>query len=149
MKLFDNSVSHNSPENKYVPKDIRDAYASVLYCCANADKDISDEELISLANSFMNIPVFENYDEGEYLVLAEKNAETFTPAEILQGSFGYIKEKLRGKLFCYCCDIFLADGTINEEEKQTLQRIAEISGIGEETAKKIIEVALIRNVNDD
>lgn len=149
MRLFDNVAGQDYEEKKYVPKDVRDAYASVLYCCANADKDISDDELVSLDNSFMTIPVFEDFDEAEYLVLAEKNAENFTPVEILKGGFGYLKEKLRGRLFCYCCDIFLADGTINEEERQTLDRIAEISEIGEETAKKIIEVALIKNVKDD
>lgn len=149
MELFEDFGSMVSPAQSYIPKDIRDAYASVLYCCANADKDISDEELVSLANSFINIPVFEDYDEAEYLVLAEQNAANFTPLEILRGSFNYIKQHLRPKLFFYCCDIFLADGVISEEEKQTMEKIAEISGIDEDTVKKIIEVAMIRNVKDE
>jgi uncharacterized tellurite resistance protein B-like protein len=148
MPLF-NNLGNAGSEEKYVPKDTRDAYASVLYCCANADKDISDEELVSLDNSFMNIPLFDDYDEAEYLILAEKNAVNFTPVEIFEGSFGYIKEKLREQLFCYCCDIFFADGAINEEEQQALDRIAEISGIDKETAKKIVEVTLIRNLKDE
>ncbi|MDQ6812312.1 MAG: hypothetical protein M3040_01020 [Bacteroidota bacterium] len=49
----------------------------------------------------------------------------------------------------HCCDILLADGIITEEEKQTLQIIAELSGIGETTAQKIVDVALLRNIKDD
>jgi uncharacterized tellurite resistance protein B-like protein len=149
MAWFQNLAATNSSEKKYIPVDVRDAYASVLYCCANADKEISDEELISLDNSFMNLPVFEDHDEAEYLKLAEKNATIFTPSEIFDGAFNYIKPSHRPQLYCYCWDIFLADGTITEEEKQALERIAEISGIGEETVKKITEVALLRNVKDE
>jgi len=144
MGLFDNSLTRASAEDKFIPKDIRDAYASALYCCANADKDISDDELMSLDYLFMNISVFDDFDEADYLMLAEKNSQQFSPLQILQGSFNYISEKLRAQLFCYCCDMVLADGAIKEEEKQTLERIADISGIGEEIAGKIIEVAFIR-----
>jgi uncharacterized tellurite resistance protein B-like protein len=149
MLLVEKFLSHESQEKKYVPGDIREAYASVLYCCANADGDISDEELASIDLLFMYIPVFDDYEGGEYLVVAEKNAANFTPIEILEGSFSYVKEKLRPQLFCYCCDIFLSDGVITEEEKQILDKIAVISGLDEATTKKIIEVTLIRNVKDD
>lgn len=149
MVLFKNLFADSAAEKKYVPKDIRDAYASVLYCCANADKNISDEELISLDNSFINLPVFEGYDEGEYLMLAENNTANFTALEIFKGSFSFIKEKSRAKLFCYCCDIFLADEAMSEEEQMTLDKIAEISGIDKETINKIVAVALIRNIKDE
>ncbi len=149
MGLFDNLLNRIPTEKKYVPQDIREAYSSVLYCCANAEGNIGDEELNYIDTLFMTMTVFNDYDGAEYLQLAERTYNNFTPHEILEGSFENIKESLRPQLFCYCCDIFLADGVVTEEEKQILEKITEISGLDAETAKKILEVALIRNLKDE
>jgi uncharacterized tellurite resistance protein B-like protein len=77
------------------------------------------------------------------------NYNNYSPHELIEGSFNYLKECIRPQLFCYCCDIFLADGIVTEEEKKILEKTAEISGIDEQITKKIVEVALIRNVKDE
>ncbi len=92
--------------------------------------------------------IFENYDGADYLQMAEKAYKNFTPDELIDGSFKYIKEDLHAQLFSYCCDVFLADGVVTNEEKRILEKIAEIAKIDEETSKKIVEVALLRNVKD-
>jgi hypothetical protein len=66
----------------------------------------------------------------------------------LEGSFQFVKDEQHAQLFCYCCDVFLADGVVTEEEKKILEKIASLAKIDEETSKKIVEVALIRNVKD-
>lgn len=119
MGLFDNMFKNVSSEKKYVPKDIREAYSAVLYVCANAEQNIRDEEIIFINCLFQTIDIFKEYDGAEYLQIAEKACSNYSPNEIIEGSLNCIKESLRPQLFCYCCDIFLADGVVTEEEKNS------------------------------
>jgi uncharacterized tellurite resistance protein B-like protein len=146
MGLFDNMFNSVPTEKKYVPTDIREAYSVVLYCCANAEGNIGDEEIIFIDTLFQTMNIFKDHDGAEYLQIAEKVYTNYNPQELIEGSFNSLKENLRPQLFCYCCDVFLADGIVTEEEKKILEKLAEISGIEEETTKKIVEVALLRNV---
>src|SRR3954452_637699 len=146
MGLFDNMFSTVPTERKYMPEDIREAYSVVLYCCANAEGNIGDEEIIFIDTLFQTMKVFKGYDGADYLQAAEKIYKSFKPDELIEGSISYLKENLRPQLFCYCCDVLLADGVVTDEEKKILEKLAEISGIDEETTKKIVEVALMRNV---
>ncbi|HSU49552.1 MAG TPA: TerB family tellurite resistance protein [Segetibacter sp.] len=148
MGLFD-TILNNVPEEKtYTPEDVREAYAVVLYCCANAEGNIGDEEVVFIDSLFLTMSIFEGYDGADYLQAAEKVCKNFTLDELLEGSFKLVKEEQHSQLFCYCCDVFLADGVVTEEEKKIMEKIAILAKIDEETSKKIVEVALIRNVKD-
>ena len=149
MGLFDNMFNNMPAEKKFTPEDIREAYSVVLYCCANAEGKIGDEEIIFIDCLFQTMPIFKEYDGAEYLLNAEKIFKNYRLQDLITGSFNYVKENLRPQLFCYCCDIFLADGIVTDEEKEILEKIAEVSGIDEETTKKIVEVAIIRNTKEE
>lgn len=146
MGLFDNMFMNVRTEKKYTPADIREAYSVVLYCCANAEGNIGDEEIVFIDTLFLTMSIFKDHDGAEYLQIAEKVYNNFSVNELIEGSIGYLKESLRPQLFCYCCDVFLADGAVTEEEKKILEKLAMISGISDEVSKKIVEVAIIRNV---
>jgi len=148
MGLFDTMFSSVPTEKKYTPQDVREAYAAVLYCCANAEGNIGDEEIVFIDSLFLTMRIFQGFDGADYLQTVEKAYSNFTPQELIEGSIEFIKPELHAQLFCYCCDVFLADGVVTDEEKKILEKIAEISGIDEETSKKIVEVAIIRNVKD-
>ena len=148
MGLFDTLLNNVSAEKTYTPQDVREAYSVVLYCCANAEGNIGDEEIVFIDSLFLTMSIFENYDGAEYLQTAEKVCKNFDLDEILEGSFKFIKQEQHSQLFCYCCDVFLADGVVTEEEKKIMEKIAVLANIDEETSKKIVEVALIRNVKD-
>ena len=149
MGLFDNLFNNVPTEKKYTPEDVREAYSVVLYCCAGAEGNIGDEEIIFIDCLFQTMSIFKDYDGADYLQKAEKLYNSYNSYQLIEGSFNYLKQSIKPQLFCYCCDIFLADGIVTEEEKKILEKIAEISGIDEQTTKKIAEVALIRNVKDE
>ncbi|MCW3078848.1 TerB family tellurite resistance protein [Segetibacter sp.] len=148
MGLFDTMFSDVPQEKKYEPQDVREAYAVVLYCCANAEGNIGDEEVVFIDSLFLTMSIFEEHDGADYLQLAEKVYNNYTVDQLLEGSFLFIKEEQHAQLFCYCCDVFLADGAVTDDEKQILEKIASLSKIDEETSKKIVEVAIIRNVKE-
>lgn len=148
MGLFDLMLNDVPEEKQYNPEDIREAYAVVLYCCANAEGDIDDEEVIFIDSLFLTMRIFNNYDGADYLQNAERLCNTFRAEELIEGSFNFIREEQHAQLFCYCCDVFLADGAVTDEEKKILEKIAAIAKIDEDLSKKILEVALIRNVRD-
>ncbi len=145
MGLFDKMFNNIPGEKKYTPQDAREAYASVLYCCANAEGNIGDQEIVFIDSLFLTMNIFKDHDGAEYLQIAEKVYGNFNPNELIEGSFNFIKKELHAQLFCYCCDIFLADGVVTEEEKSVLEKIASIAELDEEITKKIVEVAIIRN----
>lgn len=149
MGLFDTMFNNVPEEKKYTPQDVREAYACVLYCCANAEGNIGDQEIVFIDSLFLTMNIFNDHDGAEYLQIAEKVYANFNPNELIEGSFGFIKNELHAQLFCYCCDVFLADGVVTEEEKSILEKIASIAKLDEETTKKIVEVAIIRNVQTD
>lgn len=148
MGLFDTMFNNVPEEKKFTPQDVREAYAVVLYCCANAEGNIGDEEIVFIDSLFLTMSIFKDHDGAEYLQMAEKDYNNFTPDQLIEGSVNFIKPELHPQLFCYCCDVFLADGVVTEEEKKILEKIADITRIDEETSKKIVEVAIIRNVKD-
>ncbi len=47
-------------EKKYLPEDIREAYSVVLYCCANAEGNIGDEEIIFIDTLFQTMSIFKD-----------------------------------------------------------------------------------------
>jgi len=149
MGLFDNIFNNVPTEKTYVPQDVREAYSTVLYCCANAEGKVSDDEIIFIDCLFQTMSIFKEYDGADYLQIAEKAYNNYTTNELIEGSFNFIKESQRPQLFCYCCDIFLADGVVTEEEKKILEKLAELSGLDEQTIKKVVEVALIRNIKGE
>jgi len=148
MGLFDTMFNGVPAEKKFTPQDVREAYAVVLYCCANAEGNIGDEEIVFIDSLFLTMSIFQNHDGAEYLQMAEKAYKNFSPDELIEGSLTSIKKEMHPQLFCYCCDVFLSDGIVTDEEKKILERIAQIAEIDEETSKKIVEVALIRNVKE-
>lgn len=54
------------------PEDVREAYSVVLYCSANAEGNIGDEEIIFIDCLFQTMSIFKNYDSADYLQTAEK-----------------------------------------------------------------------------
>jgi uncharacterized tellurite resistance protein B-like protein len=148
MGLFDTMFNDVPQEKKYEPQDVREGYAVVLYCCANAEGNIGDEEVVFIDSLFLTMSIFEEHDGADYLQIAEKVYGNYTVDQLLEGSFLFIKEEQHAQLFCYCCDVFLADGVVTDDEKKILEKIAALAKIDEETSKKIVEVAIIRNVKD-
>lgn len=149
MGLFDNMFNNMPAEKKFIPENIREAYSVALYCCASAEGKISDDEILFIDCMFQTMPVFKDHDGADYLLNAEKTYKNYRLQDLLEGSFSFVKETMRPQLFCYCCDIFLADGVVTDEEKEILEKIAEVSGIDEEISKKIVEVAIIRNTKEE
>ncbi|MGI8634413.1 MAG: TerB family tellurite resistance protein [Segetibacter sp.] len=148
MGLFDTLLNNVPEEKTYTPQDVREAYAVVLYCCANAEGNIGDEEVVFIDSLFLTMSIFEEYDGADYLQIAEKICKNYALEELLEGCFKFVKEEQHSQLFCYCCDVFLADGVVTDQEKKIMEKIAVLAKIDEETSKKIVEVALIRNVKD-
>ncbi|GEO08374.1 tellurite resistance TerB family protein [Segetibacter aerophilus] len=148
MGLFDTMFNDVPQEKKYEPQDVREAYAVVLYCCANAEGNIGDEEVVFIDSLFLTMSIFQEHDGADYLQIAEKVYSSYTVDQLLEGSFLFIKDEQHAQLFCYCCDVFLADGVVTDDEKKILEKIASLAKIDEETSKKIVEVAIIRNVKD-
>src|SRR4051794_10732380 len=148
MTGFEQIVVAPATGKKYLPKDIREAYASVLFCCVAADKAVGEEELVLLDHSLLSMAVFSECDEAEYVAIAEENARNYPACEILRGSFNSIRKELWPQLFFHCCQILLRNGVMSDKEKHMLDQVIELSSTEGASVKKIMEIALHWDLKD-
>ena len=67
------------------------------------------------------------------------------PSALVNASAAELSDDLKLTAFACAVDIALADGVIEEEEKDIINQLAEVLGVPEKTAISIIEVMIIKN----
>lgn len=67
------------------------------------------------------------------------------PAALVAASVGSLPEDLKLTAFACAVDIALADGVVEDEEKEVINQLAEALEISEQIAIQIIEVLIIKN----
>lgn len=145
MGLFD-SLFGSKQESQEMTK--AEAFAGVLMATVAADGHISDEEAQGLWTILRRMKMFENMSEdkcGHMLnkllgMLKRKGLEA-----LLERCVESLPEKLHPTAFCAACDLALADGGIEDEEKEFLEDLQKRLSIPGDLALTIIEVMLIKN----
>ena len=64
---------------------------------------------------------------------------------MVNASAAELSDDLKLTAFACAVDIALADGVLEEEEKDIINQLAEVLGVPEQTAISIIEVMIIKN----
>ena len=67
------------------------------------------------------------------------------PSALVNASAAELSDDLKLTAFACAVDIALADGVLEEEEKDIINQLAEVLGVPEKTAISIIEVMIIKN----
>ena len=67
------------------------------------------------------------------------------PSALVNASVESLSDDLKLTAFACAVDIALADGVLEEEEKEQINQLAEVLEIPDQTAISIIEVMIIKN----
>ncbi len=145
MGIFD-TLFHSTPSTiTYAPQSEQEAWVSVMYACIAADGEISDTETDKLCELLVVKTLFHNRDIADYYhnsMLAHKQLGSKI---LIDSSVSAIQESNKPTLFTLTMELLLADGILGEKEKEIAEYLTEALALNPETARKIVEVMLIRN----
>lgn len=145
MGLFDKLFSQK--ETKFSAKNEHEAWIAILYGCMSADGNVSDAEI----DKFTSLLGFKHFFRGVDMVSLYKRCALFQKdlgivgsQALIEGSADKISEDDKLTVFALAADLLLADGKLEDKEKEILEFICLKLNISQAMAEKIIEVALIR-----
>lgn len=146
MGLFDKVFGGTS--SKEVTLSSQEAFAGVLLMTVAGDGHISDEEKEGFIAVSNRMQLFKSQTANDFNIMMDKLfglLHKHGPAFLLEKAIASLPNELRPTAFAVATDLVFADGSIEDEEKQFIEKLGGELGIGQELALKIIEVLAIKN----
>ena len=145
MGLFDNMFG-----GKEGKKDLTksEAFAGVLLSAVASDGHISGEEVQGLCTILGRMKLYDNWTDDKFNSMLNRllgmiKREGVGP--VLQRCTETLPEELHETVFANACDLVLADGVVEEEEKEFLDDLQKFLSISGDQAITIVEVMVIKN----
>ena len=145
MGFLDSLFGGMEGSTKLTPQE---AFAGVLLGASACDGHIADEELNSLATALVRMKLYQRYNNRQF-------------NDTLNKLLGYLKkhgvdslidncvEHLPGQLsktaFANACDIVMADGVIEQDEKEFINKLRSKLSLDSKLAKSIARVMVTKN----
>lgn len=145
MGLFD-KLFQAAPENTKLTQ--QEAFAGIAVAIAGADGSIATSEWDGIVNYIRRLSIYDNFSGPAFDKLFDKLfriLKSSGSAALVKASSEGLAEELKLTAFACAVDIALADGVLEDSEKEIINQIATELGIEEKVAIPIIEVMLIKN----
>ena len=145
MGLFD-KIFKEAPENTKLTQ--QEAFAGIAIALAGADGSISQSEWDGIVNYIRRLRIYDNFSAPAFDKLFDKLFKILKKdgaGALVKASVESLSDDLKLTAFACAVDIALADGVLEEEEKNIINQLAEDLQIPEQTAVSIIEVMIIKN----
>ncbi len=145
MGLFD-KIFKQVPEDNKLSK--QEAFAGIALAMAGADGSISQSEWDGIVTYIRRLRLYDNFSgpafdkmfDKLFRILKNQGASALVAASVTG-----LPEDMKLTAFACAVDIALADGVLEDEEKDIINQLAETLEIPEQTAISIIEVLIIKN----
>ena len=141
MGLFD-KIFKQVPEEDKLSK--QEAFAGVALAMAGADGSISQSEWDGIVNYIRRLRLYDNFSGPAFDKMFDKLFRILKnqgASALVSASIGGLPEDLKLTAFACAVDIALADGVLEEEEKDIINQLAESLEIPEQTA---ISITMVR-----
>jgi tellurite resistance protein len=143
--LFDAFFGGMETPRKLTPQE---SFAGVLLAASACDGHISDEEAANLSAAVMRMRLFQRVNDKEFSavinkligILKKKGVDT-----LIDGCCESLPKELVNAAFANACNIVLADGVIDSEERDFVEKLREKLNVDPTTAKTIVQVMVIKN----
>ena len=145
MGLFDSLFGGMESSRKLTPQE---SFAGILLAASACDGHISDDEASNLTTAVGRMRLFQRVNEKEFGqvmnkllgILKKKGCDT-----LLEGCCESLPGELSNAAFANACNIVLADGVVDEEEKEFIEKLRNKLKVEPGTAKAIAQVMVIKN----
>lgn len=145
MGLFD-KIFKQVPEEDMLTK--QEAFAGIALAMAGADGSIAQSELDGIVSYIRRLRLYDNFSSPAFDKMFDKLFRILKnqgASALVAASVTGLPEDLKLTAFACAVDIALADGVVEDEEKEIINQLAELLEIPEQTAISIIEVLIIKN----
>lgn len=146
MGLFDQVLGDSFQEEHHFGP--QEGFAGTLMAASACDGHMADEELQSLFTILARMKLYANVPDHKFRSMMDRIVGLMKrggPEKLLEHSVPAIPPELRETVFANACDIVLADGIVDPEEKAFIDDLMiklEISG---DRAITIVQVMVDKN----
>lgn len=145
MELFDEAFGSFSQQQPIGP---REAFAAVLLCASACDGHIADEEVQSLVVALGRMKLYQHVPGHQFGSMMDRLLGMLKrggPEKLLDQVHQAVPPELAETAFANACNIVLADGVVEDDEKEFVNNLMIKLGIAQERALSIIRVMVIKN----
>jgi hypothetical protein len=145
MGLFDNLFGGVAGEQQFGPQE---GFAGVLLCASACDGHIADEEVSSLVTTLARMKLYQNMTGQRFNSMMDKLLGVLKrggPEKLLEKVVPVLPPELRETAFANACDIVLADGVVEDAEKEFINKLMSQLGIAGDRALTIVDVMIVKN----
>lgn len=144
MGLFDNVFGEKPGRDL----NRQEAFAGILLGASACDGYVSREEARGLSTVTLRMRLFENVSPNKWDAIVDvllKLLKREGPLKLVDRCAKALPDGLKECAFANACDMVLADGTVEAEEKDFLDHLQQALGLDADTALTIVEVMITKN----
>jgi len=125
-----------------------EGFAGVLLGASACDGHIAEDELQSLFTMLARMKMYQRYGDKQWSQLMNRLVGVLKRRgvdELLDQAVQALPAELNETVFANAVDIVLADGIVEEDEKEFIDKLQTQLGIDSKTAVTIVKVMVIKN----
>ncbi len=145
MGLFDSLFGGMEGSSRLSPQE---SFAGVLLGASACDGHIADDEVQGLVTALIRMKLFQRYTDRQYNQALNKLhgiLKKHGVDALIDGCVKTLPPELHKAAFANACDIVLADGIVEPDEKAFINRLRDKLQLDSKLAKSIAEVMVIKN----
>ena len=146
MSLFDNIFGPDASDDR--PLSGQEAFAGILVAATACNGHTSQEQLRGLSHITERMRLFDNVSSGKWNAMVDRLMKLHHregSQQMVQRCAQTLPDGMRECAFANACDIVLADGTVDPEERAFLEHLHSTLALDNDTALNIVEVMIIKN----
>lgn len=146
MSLFDEVIQDGSfQEQDFGP---HEGFAGVLLASSACDGHIADEEVQGLVTILGRMKLYQHVAPHKFNSMMDRLLGVLKrggPEQLVEKSVPALPPELRETAFINCCDIVLADGVVEDDEKEFINNLMIKLEMDSGRAKDIVQVMVYKN----
>ncbi len=126
----------------------QEAFAGVLMGATACDGHIADDEVHSLVVALARMKMYERMNDKQFGQMLDKLHGIIKKKGVeflIDGCVEQLPKGLEKTAFANACDIVLADGVIEDDEKEFIDKLRNKLKIESKAAKVIAEIMVVKN----
>lgn len=145
MGLFDSLFGGMESSGKFTE---HEAFAGVLLGASACDGHIADDEVDGLITILVRMKMFRRFDGKQFGQMLNKLVGVIKKKGVeflIDKCVEAMPDGLRETAFANACDIVLADGVVEQDEKEFIEMVRNRLRISKEQALEIVQVMVFKN----
>ena len=146
MGLFDSLFGDPSATTRELTR--QEAFAGILLGAGCCDGRVSEKEVQGLFTITERMKLFENVSPHKWngmMAVLVKAIERDGVTRLVDRCAAVLPDSLRDCAFANACDIVLADGVVETEERAFLDGLRRALDLDRDTARTIVDVMIAKN----